>query len=169
MKARAGAETVKPSPAAASAGGWRPWLVGIAAVVAIAGAILVWQRWAAPPPAAVAVPAPEGETAFVAYVANEVCGQCHEKAFAAWSKSHHDEAMMHASESSVRGDFNNTSFKMRGETSRFFRRDGKFFVNTPGADGKLQDFEIKYTFGVDPLQQYLIEFPGGRLQTLPIA
>ena len=28
---------------------------------------------------------------------------------------------------------------------------------------------MKYTFGVDPLQQYLIELPGGRLQALSIA
>jgi tetratricopeptide (TPR) repeat protein len=31
------------------------------------------------------------------------------------------------------------------------------------------DFEITYTFGWHPLQQYLIPFPGGRLQCLPIA
>lgn len=33
----------------------------------------------------------------------------------------------------------------------------------------MQDFEIKYTFGLTPLQQYLIEFPDGRIQTLSIA
>ena len=42
-------------------------------------------------------------------------------------------------------------------------------VRTEGQDGKLKDYEIKYTFGVDPLQQYLIEFPGGRLQALSLA
>jgi predicted CXXCH cytochrome family protein len=42
-------------------------------------------------------------------------------------------------------------------------------VRTDGPDGKLADFEIQYTFGVWPLQQYLIEFPGGRYQTLGIA
>ena len=31
----------------------------------------------------------------------------------------------------------------------------------------LQDYEIAYTFGVYPLQQYLIAFPGGRYQALP--
>ena len=52
---------------------------------------------------------------------------------------------------------------------RFFRKDGKFFVETDGPDGKLATFEVKYTFGVDPLQQYLIEFPDGRLQALSVA
>ena len=39
-----------------------------------------------------------------------------------------------------------------------FRREGKYFINTEGPDGKLADFEIKYVFGVDPLQQYMFEF-----------
>ena len=39
---------------------------------------------------------------------------------------------------------------------------------TEGASGAVEEFEIKYTFGVDPLQQYLVEFPGGRLQCLPL-
>ncbi len=42
-------------------------------------------------------------------------------------------------------------------------------VRTDGPDGKLADYEIAYTFGVFPLQQYLIAFPGGRYQALPIA
>ena len=56
-----------------------------------------------------------------------------------------------------------------GTTSTFSRRDGKFFVNTDGPDGKLADYEIKYAFGVHPLQQYLIELPGGRMQAFGIA
>ena len=59
--------------------------------------------------------------------------------------------------------------KYAGTTSTFFRRDGKFYVNTDGPDGTLLDFEISYTFGISPLQQYLIELPGGRLQALGIA
>lgn len=42
-------------------------------------------------------------------------------------------------------------------------------VNTEGPDGELTDYEITYTFGVHPLQQYLIEFPGGRKQCLGVA
>ena len=67
------------------------------------------------------------------------------------------------------GDFNDASFDYYGVRSRFFRKDGKFLVETDGPDGKLATFEVKYTFGVDPLQQYLIEFPDGRLQALSIA
>ena len=77
--------------------------------------------------------------------------------------------MQHATKATVRGDFKDSSFRYAGMTSRFFRRDGKFFVRTDGVQGQLADHEIKYTFGVDPLQQYLIELPGGRLQALSIS
>jgi predicted CXXCH cytochrome family protein len=77
--------------------------------------------------------------------------------------------MAHATEKSVLGDFSDVTFDYYGVRSRFFRKDGKFLVETDGPDGKLATFEVKYTFGLDPLQQYLIEFPDGRLQALSIA
>src|SRR5258706_7876928 len=77
--------------------------------------------------------------------------------------------MQAANASTVLGDFGNIKFRYFGVDSTFFKRDGRFMVRTDGADGKLADFEVKYTFGVAPLQQYLIEFPGGRYQALGIA
>jgi hypothetical protein len=77
--------------------------------------------------------------------------------------------MQEASDKTVLGNFANAKFNYAGITSTFYKRDGKFYVNTDGPDGKLADFEIKYTFGVTPLQQYLIPFPGGRLQALGVA
>jgi hypothetical protein len=77
--------------------------------------------------------------------------------------------MLPASDATVLGDFNNQSFVNGDVTSTFFRRGKKFMVRTDGSDGALHDYEIKFTFGVSPLQQYLIETPGGRLQALGIA
>jgi len=77
--------------------------------------------------------------------------------------------MDHARDTSVLGDFNDVSFEHFGVRSRFFRKDGKFLVETDGPDGGLATFEVKYTFGVYPLQQYLIEFPDGRVQALSVA
>jgi len=103
------------------------------------------------------------------YVGGNACTACHAKEHSAWHGSDHDLAMQIADEKSVLGDFANSRFTYAGTKSTFSRRGGRFFVNTDGADGKLADFEIKYTFGVRPLQQYLVEFPGGRLQALSIA
>ena len=103
------------------------------------------------------------------FVKNTACAECHQKQYQEWSGSHHDLAMQVAAEKTVLADFSNSSFTHFGVTSRFFEKDGKFVVNTEGPDGKLADFEIKYTFGVEPLQQYLVELPGGRLQALSVA
>jgi tetratricopeptide (TPR) repeat protein len=67
------------------------------------------------------------------------------------------------------GDFNDAEFTHFGVTSRFFKKDGKFFVHTEGPEGEMADYEIKYTFGLEPLQQYLVEFPMGKIQSLTIA
>jgi Flp pilus assembly protein TadD len=104
-----------------------------------------------------------------AYVDDRSCARCHRAQHEEWSGSHHDKAMQPAAPRTVLGDFNNARLTSSGVTSRFFKRDGKFFVNTEGPDGRPADFEIKYTFGVEPLQQYLVEFPGGRLQSLTVA
>jgi tetratricopeptide (TPR) repeat protein len=109
------------------------------------------------------------DAATASYVGVEACAACHQAETKLWRGSHHDLAMQHVNETSVLGDFNNTSFEHFGVRSRFFRDGAKYLVETDGADGKLATFEIKFTFGVEPLQQYLVEFPDGRLQPLPIA
>jgi predicted CXXCH cytochrome family protein len=103
------------------------------------------------------------------FVGSETCAGCHHAEAELWRGSQHKRAMDHAAEKSVLGDFNDAGFEYYGVPSRFFRRDGKFLVETDGPDGKLGAFEVKYTFGIDPLQQYLVEFPDGRLQALSLA
>ena len=103
------------------------------------------------------------------YVGRQVCTACHEREDDLWSGSDHDLAMQVANEETVLGNFHNTTFTYFGVTSKFSRRNGKFFVRTDGPDGTLHEYQIEYTFGVTPLQQYLIEFPGGRYQALGIA
>lgn len=103
------------------------------------------------------------------YVGREVCSGCHPAEAELWEGSHHDLAMQPATASTVLGDFDDATFDYAGTTSTFFEREGKFFVRTEGPDGELDDFEIAYTFGVEPLQQYLVPFGGGRYQALSIA
>jgi tetratricopeptide (TPR) repeat protein len=103
------------------------------------------------------------------FVGGQKCGECHKSEYDKWRGSHHDLAMDEANETTVLGNFDNAIFKHFDVTSRFYRKDGRFFVNTQGPQGKLDDFEVKYVFGVYPLQQYLVPFSGGRLQCLPLA
>ncbi|MEZ5561036.1 MAG: tetratricopeptide repeat protein [Pseudomonadales bacterium] len=103
------------------------------------------------------------------FVGSERCAGCHQPELEAWRGTHHDLAMQHVSDETVLGDFADAEFTYAGVTSTFFRSGDRFFVRTDGRDGKLADFEIRYTFGVSPLQQYLVEFPDGRIQALGIA
>lgn len=108
-------------------------------------------------------------TATPLYQGSESCAACHPDQYALWQGSDHALAMQHATPETVLGDFSGIEFTHFETTSRFFTRADNFYVRTDNADGELQDFLVSYTFGVEPLQQYLIEFPDGRLQTLPLA
>lgn len=113
------------------------------------------------------------------YVGANSCIKCHQQEHNKWVGSDHDLAMDPATEKTVLGDFNDANLTHYGITSTMFRRDGKFMINTEGPDGTMQDFEIKYVFGVHPLQQYMVEMepptpgsaPGsiGKVQVLRVS
>jgi Tfp pilus assembly protein PilF len=141
-------------------------LLGGSAVVLVAATAIgvkhtafsgVWLRRTASPPRA------------AQFVGSEQCRSCHVSQSDAWSRSHHKAAMADATPQTVLGNFADATFDYAGIRSQFFARDGKFYVRTDGSDGQLATFEIQYTFGVYPLQQYLIALPKGRLQALAIA
>ncbi|MFK7738652.1 MAG: HEAT repeat domain-containing protein [Pirellulaceae bacterium] len=93
------------------------------------------------------------------YVGQESCVKCHAEEAQIYAGSHHDQAMQVASADTVLGDFTDAEIEHHGIVSKMFRRDGKYFAHTEGPDGRMQDFEVKYVFGLEPLQQYMIEFP----------
>jgi len=103
------------------------------------------------------------------FVGGQACAECHKAQTDLWRGSHHALAMQKATDAAVLGDFNGATLEHFGVVSTFSRSDGKFQVRTDGPDGALHDYEIAYTFGVYPLQQYLIAMPGGRLQALGVA
>lgn len=103
------------------------------------------------------------------YMGHAACAECHAEQQAAWTGSHHDLAMQEVNEATVLGDFDDARFSYASITTSFFRRDKRFVVRTDGPNGELADFDVRYVFGVEPLQQYLIELPGGRLQALSIS
>jgi predicted CXXCH cytochrome family protein len=167
---RAGTPSDAPTPGPAR----RRWLgagLAVAALAAAAGLYFLLAPTGAPSPApgiasiqSVAPPQPPAD-----FVGAAACKSCHEAEFKAWEGSHHKQAMQVADEATMLGDFNNVKFKHFAVESTFFKRDGKFMVRTDGPDGKLADYEVSRTFGVWPLQQYMVAFPGGRYQMLPIA
>jgi len=132
------------------------WLIPL-----VAAAVGAW-RWSfdetppGRPPARVAAP--------VTWVDESRCEPCHAREYGAWQGSHHQLAMRPAAPDSVLGDFGNRSLRTDVETSRFSRSGSGFSIRTPGPDGRPADYAVAYTLGVEPLQQYLLALPDGRLQ-----
>jgi hypothetical protein len=141
--------------------------VGLAVAVIAAAGLWWWHSGGLLPGRLAGGPTAAPVTA--TFVGHQVCGQCHAQAEQRWRGSHHDLAMQPPTETTVAGNFNDARFTYAGITSTFSRRDGKFVVRTDGPDGALADYDVKYTFGVFPLQQYLVELPNGRLQALGMA
>ena len=102
-------------------------------------------RWARPAPTLVAA----------TFVGREVCAECHPREVEAWRGSDHDLAMQRADRRTVLGDVS--------------WRDDTPFLRVEGQAGAPEDFQVAYTFGVRPLQQYLLALPGGRYQASNLA
>ena len=135
----------------------KPLLFVALAVLVLGGGALAVLHW------------PHAASPAASFVGTQACAACHQEQFNGWQSSHHRHAMEVPDQDSVLGDFNDARFDYFGTRSHFFTRDGKYFVETDNADGQLQTFQVAYTFGWYPLQQYLIAFPDGRLQALSLS
>lgn len=106
-----------------------------------------------------------------AFVGRAACAECHPDQTRSWRGSHHDLAMQEATPENVLGDFNAEPFEHFGERTEFVQRDDAFFVRTfvsEDSENTPREYRIAYTFGAEPLQQYLVETEGGRLQALSV-
>ena len=138
--------------------------VATVAAVLLAAALL-WSRRAGTESASPAAPPPPAAS----FVGSAACASCHAEAFAGWRRSQHARAMQEATPATVLGDFSGVTFTADGVATTFLRRDSLFLVRTVGPVGEEGEFRVRYTFGVHPLQQYLIELEDGRVQPLTVA
>ncbi len=145
--------------------GLEPWRrVGLVATLAL---VLSWPLSLALRPSS--SPRASSSPARARYVGSQACAECHQGEHEAWKGSNHAHSMLAARPDSVLGDFDNREFRDRGRTWRFTRRDGRYYAWTDDLAGAPAEFQVLYTFGWYPLQQYLVAFPGGRLQCLSAA
>ena len=103
------------------------------------------------------------------FVGDQSCRSCHEQAWDDWKGSHHDYAIAEAGSDVIRGDFNNAEFVDGEEAYRFYRLGEDFMVDFIGADAQTESHRIVYTFGWEPLQQYLVYIGQGKYQALHAA
>jgi len=148
-----------------SSAGFRAVIVGLTA--AAMGGVALFARARnreTKAPAAEARPAARAH-----FVGSEACAACHAREYRAWASSHHRHAMEPADGSSVLGDFGDVTFRYFGRETRFSRRGSSFYVTTENLLGNAETFQVAYTLGYAPLQQYLVVLEGGRIQALPFA
>ncbi len=71
---------------------------------------------------------PPGPQPAATFVGSKKCLDCHKAEYDKWQNSHHDRAMDVADDETVLGDFNDTVVEFHGVTSRFYRKENKFFA-----------------------------------------
>ncbi|NTV71820.1 MAG: tetratricopeptide repeat protein [Azonexaceae bacterium] len=130
----------------------------------IAGLIAFVNALAAP----AASLSPHGEVR-PGYVADSACANCHPATAADWRTSKHSQAMQAAEPGTVLANFADQKFTGASGATTFHVRQGLFSIASAGADGRSGEFPVAYTFGLRPLQQYLVPQAGGRLQAFTIA
>lgn len=102
------------------------------------------------------------------YVGDAQCIQCHKTAYQEWKRSDHDLAMQIANDSTVLGNFNDVRITLDGVSYFFSKKNSDFTVRIKEIDGSEKEYTIGYTFGIHPLQQYLVDFENGKKQVLRV-
>lgn len=101
---------------------------------------------------------------------SESCGNCHQQQVADWKESDHFHAMEKATTATSLGKFDGRSIEYLGKPA-VFSQDAKqkLWVDFVDEQGKKQHLNVIYTFGYQPLQQYVIDAGKGRWQFIPFA
>lgn len=103
------------------------------------------------------------------YVGSEACRACHAEVFAAWEGSDHAWAMRPAGPEAVLGSFDGATLEHGGEVWSFERRDEHDWIGVTDESGATRSFPVAYTFGRDPLQQFLVPTGKGHFQVPQVA
>lgn len=150
----------------------------IAAVIALVGAGLWWLSPWSGPSDALPVAKPSGTTpvmeneksAFAKYSGSASCRDCHQKEYASWAPSNHGMAERSLSPALDQAAFDPPREIAHGSQKSQVRKNGDHCeMLTPGLAGKTGPFRVERVIGHDPLRQFLVAAPGGRLQTLEMS
>ena len=156
--------------------GGRRWWLAAAGLLGLAVALIVgWPRRPGPagtgpvagPAPAVAAVIPDQAATYAQYAGSASCRECHEEAFALWEKSNHGLAERPMDPALDGPAFDPPRAFRHGTQESSARRQGtNFLVSARGLSRSNEVHTAARVIGHDPLRQYLVPFPGGRLQTL---
>ena len=156
-----------------------PLLVVALAITAIAATFFGIRHFTPPPPepkpiAAAPPPdapilAPEDEV-HARYAGSESCKKCHAAEFEKWHPSNHGRAERMISKEEDHKAFEPKQTLTHGKdtSEAFLDADGLAKILTTGLDKKRRAYEAVRVIGNEPLRQFLIPAPGGRMQTCDV-
>ncbi|CAH0992975.1 hypothetical protein SIN8267_03114 [Sinobacterium norvegicum] len=101
------------------------------------------------------------------YIGSQQCAACHSDEYQQWQGSQHQQAMMKADESTMQADFDGVERSLGEVVIKPYIEGDSYWLAETDAEGKLSRHKIDYTFGVYPLQQFMVSFDDGRVQLLP--
>ncbi len=149
--------------------GRRWWAV--AAIVAIAG-LAVWalHRGKAQQDGLGGTPIhalePESQV-FGRYAGSSSCQACHQSEYEHWAQSHHGLAERPIDPKLDQGAFDPPrSFKHGSQTTQVRESGDRFEISSKDLTGNNEPQVVARVLGVDPLRQFLVPAPGGRLQAM---
>lgn len=104
------------------------------------------------------------------YAGSESCRKCHAAAFEKWQPSNHSLAERNVVAEKDHPSFIPKQTLTHGQATSeaFVDADGLAKILTLGLDQKPKAYPIVRVIGNDPLRQFLIPAPGGRLQTCDV-
>ena len=151
--------------------------LALGSAAAIVLAVRHFQPGTAPAEAAGKTPAPPSaalapdDEVHAGYAGSASCKECHETAYAGWLNSNHGLA-----EREIRKDMDEKAFSPKQtlvhgkETSEtFLDADGLAKILTLGLGNQRRTYPVVRIIGNNPLRQFLVPAPGGRLQTCDVS
>lgn len=98
------------------------------------------------------------------------CGKCHKHEYDLWINSQHAWANRLVSTTRDKPAFHPDRLLAHGSFTNTMRiADGLFQITTAGRSGTASVHHAESVIGIEPLRQYLVPFPGGRLQVVDVS
>ncbi|MCC5839392.1 MAG: ammonia-forming cytochrome c nitrite reductase subunit c552 [Opitutales bacterium] len=101
------------------------------------------------------------------------CLECHAESYAGWQRSHHDRAnrplRLAAREDLAPFLISPAVYEKDGERFRLQRRGSDFFIEVRNRAGTVTDYPVVGLLGVDPLVNFLVALPDGRVQATTLS
>ncbi len=145
-------------------------------LTALAGVLGGCRQRPSPPPKPVVTAEPTApilapeDAVHAKYAGSESCKKCHPAAFEKWHQSNHGRAERVVSKDQDHSAFSPKQTLVHGKdtSEAFVDADGLAKILTLGLDQKRHAYPVVRVIGNEPLRQFLIPAPGGRLQTCDV-